>query len=464
MPRGTWFPLAWFISLLSIGCDSGTVEAPDVLPELIGAEARPDTVSVLRATVLVRVRHADSVAVSWRLSGATEEYLTPAVAVSGDSARVPVLGLFAAARHTISILMWAHGRRSPGGEVELTTGPLPADLPVFTAGGPDPYPGYVVFQSGSYGLAIDTSGRVVWYHRFPSGPGLNFQVQPNGRYVARPPGGSGLWTEVDPMGTVTRTFGCASGMATRFHDVIVEAGGGYWTMCDDVRRLDLSALGGRVDALVSGTAVQHFSASGSLLFSWTPFDHLNIADLDPFERGNAAVNWTHGNALALDDEGNLLLSLRNLSAVLKIDTRTGAVLWQLGGAASQLAAINGTMPLFIRQHGLRLAGPNRFVLLDNLGDPARSRVEWYEVDELNRTARLIGDVGTADGVVAQQGGSTQLLPEGRVLVAYGNGNRVEEYDADGRLVWRIHGNPGYVFRAERIGSLYHPGQPLSRQH
>jgi hypothetical protein len=34
---------------------------------------------------------------------------------------------------------------------------------------------------------------------------------------------------------------------------------------------------------------------------------------------------------------------------------------------------------------------------------------------------------------------------------------VEEYDATGALTWLIEGNPGYVFRAQRIRSLYRPG-------
>ena len=59
--------------------------------------------------------------------------------------------------------------------------------------------------------------------------------------------------------------------------------------------------------------------------------------------------------------------------------------------------------------------------------------------------------------LALLGGTTQELPDGRLLVAYGNGNRVEEYDQSGLVVWRIEGNPGYVFRAQRIRSLYAPG-------
>jgi hypothetical protein len=34
---------------------------------------------------------------------------------------------------------------------------------------------------------------------------------------------------------------------------------------------------------------------------------------------------------------------------------------------------------------------------------------------------------------------------------------VEEVDDAGAIVWRIEGNPGYVFRAHRIRSLYTPG-------
>jgi hypothetical protein len=47
-------------------------------------------------------------------------------------------------------------------------------------------------------------------------------------------------------------------------------------------------------------------------------------------------------------------------------------------------------------------------------------------------------------------------------VSFGPARRVEEYDASGRVVWRIEGNPGYVFRAQRIRSLYQPGVGLPR--
>lgn len=48
-----------------------------------------------------------------------------------------------------------------------------------------------------------------------------------------------------------------------------------------------------------------------------------------------------------------------------------------------------------------------------------------------------------------------------MLVSYGSGGRVEEYDAAGAVVWRLV-QPGYVFRAQRISSLYHPAVSPAR--
>jgi len=45
---------------------------------------------------------------------------------------------------------------------------------------------------------------------------------------------------------------------------------------------------------------------------------------------------------------------------------------------------------------------------------------------------------------------------------FGTAGRVEEYDSAGRVVWQIDGNPGYVFRAQRVRSLYNPGTDLTR--
>lgn len=445
---------------VACGTDGLAPTVPCHPPESISRSLSGNPDNVLAAVATARLMRADSAAVRYRpLQASLVDSLTPAVAVSGDSAIVPILGLAAETDYVMVLVMYGACGVTTDSLPALTTGALPADLPAYATEGSDPSPGYVAFAAGPFGLVIDNSGRVVWYHRFDGGPGLNFQPQPNGRYLARPPSPDpeAPWVELDVLGRVTRTLGCANGLLPRFHDLIIAPDGSYWIMCDEVRDLDLSAIGGPGNARVSGTGVQHRTASGEVRFAWSPFDHFEVTSFEQPVPGQPNVNWTHGNAIALDDDGNLLISFRNLSEITKIDTRTGAVRWRLGGAHNEFVFEGPASPPFARQHGIRLAERGDVVLLDNLGDAAGSRTLRYALDEATRTARLVAVYRPDAYVIAQVGGTTQPLPGGRTLVSYGSGARVEEYDNAGRVVWRIAGNPGYVFRAQRIRSLYAPG-------
>ncbi len=416
--------------------------------------------NVLSALVTADVTLADSVIVRFGVDGGVGD-ATPAVAVVAEAVRAPVLGLHASTSYGAQVVAYNRCGATTGPIVPFRTAALPADLPAYTATGASPSPGFTVFAAGAYGLVIDDTGRVVWYHRFPNGPGLNFQAQPNGRYAARPPSSGGDvagWVELATDGGITRTLGCADGLQPRMHDLIAEPDGSYWMLCDEVRTVDLSSQGKPKDARVLGTDIQHRSAAGGVLFEWSPFDHLEIelGVLDPADRDAAVINWTHGNALDVDTDGNLLVSFRNLSEVTKIDTRTGSVMWRLGGTQNAFAFENVDGSAFVHQHGVRAVGA-QLLLLDNLGEPQGSRAEGYEIDAVRRVVRLRESYASAAGLVARVGGSAQALPDGHTLVSFGSAGGVEEYDAAGTVVWRLTGNPGYVFRAQRIRSLYHPG-------
>ena len=444
------------------GAGEGLVEPACVAPVVSRVEVAADPANALRAFATAAVQGADSALVRFG-PGASRDSATPAVVARGDTIVVPILGLEPARAYGAQLVLYNRCGATASDVLAFETGALPSDLPRYSAEGADPAPGYVVFASGSYGLVIDNAGRVVWYHRFPDGPGLNFQAQPNGRYAARPPAPPGVvggWIEIAPTGVLTRTLGCARGLQPRMHDMIAEPSGGYWLLCDEVRTMDLSAQGASREARVSGTTVQRRSQSGDILFDWSPFDHFDVqlSILDPADRNAAVINWTHGNALDLDADGNLLVSFRNLSEVTKIDTRTGAVVWRMGGVRNQFTFEDvAERPVFTRQHGVRALVGGQLLLLDNLGQSLGSRAERYVIDESRRAARLSRAYGSAAGLVAQVGGTTQALPGGHTLVSYGSGGGVEEYDAEGRVVWRLTGNPGYVFRAQRIRSLYRPG-------
>jgi hypothetical protein len=443
------------------GCGGDATAPPPPPPPTLdeGVTVNPLPANVLGAVVSVSVHYADSVAVRYGPGGGTLDFTTPAVVPGTEALTLPVLGLLPDTEYALQVVAFGDGVTF-GDTLRLTTGSLPPDLPSFVASGPDPAPGYVVLAVDPWGLVIDNEGRVVWYHRFPHGVGLNFQAQPNGHYAARPPpaetGTPEPWIEVDPLGDPTRALGCAGGLQPRFHDFIALPDGSYWILCDETREVNLSAIGGAPDAAVIGSVVQHRGSDGRLIFEWKAFDHLplDLGAADLPDSPGQPVNWTHANALDLDGDRRLMVSFRNLSEITAIDVSTGAVLWRMGGPRGEFDFANGGG--FARQHGLRVSGPGRFVVLDNLGNPTGSRAEHYSYDPVARMARLEASLGSFPAVVASLGGTTQPLPDGHTLVSYGNGGRVEEYDATGTVVWRVE-SPGYVFRAQRILSLYSPG-------
>lgn len=459
--------IALFAASAAIGCSfdgdgllgPGACDKPEILQSVVASN--PD--NVLSALVTAQTRFADSVAVRFEGTNgtATPTGVTPALVPLQLSVTVPVLALFPTTNYALRVLAFNKCGTVTGAPLGFATQALPQDLPTFSASGPSPAPGYVAFAAGNYGLVIDNTGRVVWYHRFPNGPGLSFQPQPNGRYMARPnpaPGELPKWMEIDPLGNLTRTLSCARGLPARPHDILVQPDSSYWLLCDETRTVDLSSSGGSSQAQVSGTVVQHISATGQVQFDWSPFDHIEIdlGDLQPADL-TAVINWTHGNSLDLDSDGNLLVSFRNLSTVLKIDSHTGAVIWRMGGSRNQFTFENVGMPPFARQHGVRAVSAGHVLLLDNLGDPVATRAERYAYDEVLHTVRLSNSYFSDTPALSQIGGSTQGLPNGHALVSFGSAGSVEEYDETGNVVWRILGNSGYVFHATRIRSVYRPG-------
>jgi hypothetical protein len=444
-------------------------------PEQPVPVARVDSVTVdanehMVVSAVVRFdARGDSARVRYRVAGAATDSVTAVRPGPLDRDTIVVLGLLPDTRYEFRVVV--HGGSGAGADsvvsdaVVFTTGAPPPDLPAYAAGPSTAGPGYFAFSAGEFGLVIDRTGRVVWYRRFPApGPGLNFMAQPTGTFVGRLATADTTdddpMAEIDAAGNVRRMLRCVN-RRLRFHDLLLLSDGSYWIMCDDTRTQDLTAQGGVAAASVTGTTLQHVSAAGTLLFEWNPFEHFLITDLDSASYAGSSVNWTHGNSFDLDTDGNLLVSFRSLNEITKIDATTGAVLWRMGGRRNQFAFAGGPDPGFSRQHNVRVVGPGRFILLDNVGAP-ESRYERYAWDAATRTATLEQSYGSSPGVQTAIGGSVQQSGTDRYVVSFGTEGRVEEFDAAGTTLWTIAGDPGYVFRAQRILSLDRPVPVVTR--
>jgi len=208
---------------------------------------------------------------------------------------------------------------------------LPAGFPTLTAAsiGEGPSPGMTFLTLGTFGndpkyeAIVDTNG-VPSYARSTL-LSHDLKRQPNGHYsVAR--GRSAdlntiydiveLYEQLNPIGTYTSQ----GHTNTDFHDSILLPSGGRILMSyepnDDT---------GLVDSLV-----QESSPEGDILLDWNSADHM-----DPDEDGLSGMgDYAHLNSVEVMADGNLLLSFRHTSQVMKVDRTTGEVIWRLGGVNS----------------------------------------------------------------------------------------------------------------------------------
>ena len=448
---------AVLLAVLAVACGEDDPSGPPA-PVFTSLVAEPVAENGLAAQAVVRASGFDSVRVRALLAGGDEAVVSPVVVLEGDSiARVDVLGLHLETAYRIVADLWDGTTPETAPDTaDFATGARPAWIPEFAAVGTDTVPGLVLLSLPDGAVIVDNEARPVWYRPHPTNQLTSFTAHEDGSYtLAATIGTGGEMIRLDDAGREVGRVACVNGRPTRFHDVLIVADGTRWLLCDETRVMDLSGLGGNAAAQVLGTVVQEVSTTGTLLFEWNSFDHFAITDLPAADRMGANVNFTHGNGVAIDSDGNLLLSFRSLSEVTSVDPATGAVLWRLGGLANQFTIQNDPKGSFERQHGVRPAGPSHLQLLDN-GLAAPSRMARYLVNPATLTATMVWQFIDAPGTFTFVGGSTQAIPLGdRALVSFGQAGRVVEVDAAGNRAWELQGLEGtYVFRAQRIAALY----------
>jgi hypothetical protein len=123
-------------------------------------------------------------------------------------------------------------------------------------------------------------------------------------------------------------------------------------------------------------------------------------------------------------EGDLVVSLRNVSAVAAINPQTRKAHWAMAG-------------LFRRQHDPDLLPNGHVMLFDNLGgDPACGRTRILELDPVTQAEAWRYDGCTrGERFYSEAWGEQQALPNGNVLITESFAGRVFEVNRAGDIVW-----------------------------
>lgn len=486
---------------------------------------------------------------------------------AGTSHAVAVLGMRPEREYELEIVATARDGGTGHQATTFTTGALPDEFPdieVRVNDGDRMAAGVTVFPIAAIGtgfpdaparpdveipsgygalVAVDESGEVIWY-RQTEGRLSGSAVSANGT----------IWViesqlrilEMSPTGEVLRTIEGRSARslpdrpAPRGESVLVETD----TFHHAVLELDngnLIALGtelvdiggwdedpcpdngveydGTVGVIVD-LVVEFDPETGVIVDEWSLLDMLDpvtqpgevFCDAVPFptwypDRPEAG-DWTHANALALDEaNGLLLVSVRHSHSVLAIDfgddpSNRGALVWQLGPGLDFVLDDGPTSEWHYMQHAPEVLPDGGLIVYDNGnlrpgttevdedGVPPYTRAVIYDLDAEASTATQRWEYVPVDEegapIYATFLGDADVLGNGNVLIGHGgivaielievegsdepfpqgrNYARILEVDPSGdddgevvfELILRDQRSGWMSFEAERLRSLYEWG-------
>jgi hypothetical protein len=389
-------------------------------------------------------------------------------------------GVAAVAIFTFSTLAVADSTSAAASDVSLQPVPVtilkasPKTAPGFIfltpTGGPAAAPGGGPAGTGVQGAEIvDDEGRPVWFHELPSGvTAFDLRVQ---RYHHEP-----VLTWIESQGAFSKgpttsyiadrhyhviaTVSAGNGLTEDIHEFHLTREGTALILAYNTVPRDLSVVGGPASGLVTEGVVQEVDVrNGHVIFEWHSLDHIGLDESHaPVPTSpTSAWDYFHINAVSVDEDGNLLIDSRNAWAAYRIDRRSGAVIWRLGGTKSDFKL--GPDVAFAWQHNPTAVDDHGLIrIFDNEAAPQvlpYSRVIWVRHDDRNKTATLERWLKHPDGLSAGSQGNAEGLENGDTFVGWGALPRFSEFDDQNNLIFDAALPTGYnsyrAWRYEWVG-------------
>ncbi len=303
----------------------------------------------------------------------------------------------------------------------------------------------------NFNLILDNSGDLVYYQKLARS--LDFKVLPNGTLSYFDPTYNNF-AILDNTYRLIDVVKPGNGYPNAdVHDLQLTPEGDYIFLIYDPQVVDMSAYGGNPQASVIGLVIQEVDANKNVVFQWRSWDHVQIPDTYSILT-NDTVDYVHGNAVEIDNSGNLMVSARNLAEVAKINRITGDYIWRLGGKNNEFTFINDPREFYL-QHDIRQLADGNITLFDNHngGVPSYSRGVEYELDENAKTVTQVWEFRNTPDSYSIAMGNTQRLPNGNTLIGWGYSTDqvMTEVKPDGTKAFEMVLEAGYgSYRSYRL--------------
>lgn len=310
---------------------------------------------------------------------------------------------------------------------------LNSNIPALTTSGKSPYEGdyYLSFTGNRVIIKIDQTGEIVYYRcawsvsdmLFEEPPGFwDFKKHTIGSKVyysfherdvnyiklqanGYSPGAQVIMDEqyniIDRV-YLTGSSNIAVGEPTEGHDFYM-IDRNHYILSNYVLRIvspDKFPQGVECNPLGSKVLSSYLQEvkDGKVVFEWWSIDHKELfalsdtdvfpaANFDYMNRENHKPDYIHFNSITIDPkDGHWICSFRYISTILKINSKTGDIIWKLSGKGDEFGLTEQQKTH--GQHYARVASDGSITAFDNHnGKPNMTRIVKYRLDEQNK--RLI---------------------------------------------------------------------------
>ena len=278
---------------------------------------------------------------------------------------------------------------------------------------------------------MDQNGYISWYTDGKSTSVINFQYHPLHQKFSYATFGDTITdakfvildSNFNKIDSIQPTAGAFNDM----HDILILDNGNYLIMGYKNSVIDLSAYTfngspGSANTTLKDAIIQEFDTNHNLVFEWNSVDHIHPSDyIDGYSYNVNNFDYVHINAFEIDDDGNILVSMRHTDAIYKINKTTGNLMWTLGGKSNQFTFINDNNG-FSGQHDIRRLSNGNISLFDNANNqptPKRSRGKEYTLDTVSMTCTKVYQYTYTPSFYARAMGNFQTNNNGDRLIGYG---------------------------------------------
>ncbi len=322
--------------------------------------------------------------------------------------------------------------------------PLPEPRFTLTIDSGDVFTGYILIRKVEYPsqqIILDNQGRIVWYQLLDSAVTRFYSWTENQTILSL--NTEDHIQEFDLEGNILFELKLGEkGFSKHLHhDIIRDEKKNILSLTRNMKLFDLTKFGGIKEDTVFGDGILVLDSTGNKVWEWDIYQHHNPLEHENIEQ--MKKDWSHGNALGIDLDGNYLVSFRNFHQIWKIDSESGEIVWKLG--------LNGDFEikkedLFYSQHSVFINRFGELMLFDNGLPGTVSRAISFKIKSDSIALGGQYNVSLPPDLYTVKEGSAYLIEPDKILFSSTRNNVIVITDKEENILWQLN-TPEPVYRA-----------------